>query len=230
MFIISEIFPQHGGCISAAEQMILQSKMGGADAVKVQLYPADLFPGTDGASRDYLELDFDGLKHLTTYADRVGISLFATAFDFERLDWCLKLDLPYMKVAARTNRENPKLVQAVLDTGKPTFLSVPSDMHFDEVLHAKHVSYLYCVMKYPATLEDMQMPDFRNSPYDGLSDHSIGIAASLWAFAHGAQKFEKHFTLSTGDQCRTEQAHAGSMTLEDLRQIHCLGRQLLRIQ
>ena len=36
MFIISEIFPQHGGSLEVAEQMILQSKMGGADAVKVQ--------------------------------------------------------------------------------------------------------------------------------------------------------------------------------------------------
>ena len=229
MFIISEIFPQHGGSLRVAEQMILQSKLGGADAVKVQLYPASMFPGADGASRDYLELDFDGLKRLKTYADQVDIALFGTPFDFERLDWCLKLDLPYLKTAARTNRENPELVQAMLDTGKPVVLSVPSDMDFDEVPHAEQAIYLYCVMKYPAFLEDMKMPDFKNSPYHGLSDHSIGIAASLWAFAHGAEYLEKHFTLSHGDQCGTEQAHVGSMTYEDLVQIHRIGRHMERL-
>ena len=38
MFIISEISPQFGGKTEVAEQMILQSKSAGADAIKVQLY------------------------------------------------------------------------------------------------------------------------------------------------------------------------------------------------
>jgi sialic acid synthase SpsE len=43
MFVISEIFPQHGGSMAVAEQMILQSKLAGADAIKVQLYTATQF-------------------------------------------------------------------------------------------------------------------------------------------------------------------------------------------
>ena len=43
MFIISEIAPQFGDDLNLAEQMILQSKLAGAHAAKVQLYPADLF-------------------------------------------------------------------------------------------------------------------------------------------------------------------------------------------
>ena len=36
--IISEIHPQHLGSMDEAKRMILQSKLGGADFVKVQLY------------------------------------------------------------------------------------------------------------------------------------------------------------------------------------------------
>jgi hypothetical protein len=71
MFVISEIFPQHGGNLAVAEQMILQSKMAGADAVKVQLYTATQF----GAERAYLELNKDGLKRLRDYANNLGIAL-----------------------------------------------------------------------------------------------------------------------------------------------------------
>ena len=74
MFVISEIFPQHGGSLAVAEQMILQSKLAGADAIKVQLYTATQF----GAERAYLELDKDGLKRLRDYANTIGIPLFAT--------------------------------------------------------------------------------------------------------------------------------------------------------
>ena len=59
MFIISKIFPQHGGDLNVAEQMSLQSKLGGADAVKVQLYPGEMFPTADGTPRTYLELDIE---------------------------------------------------------------------------------------------------------------------------------------------------------------------------
>ena len=78
MFIIAELFPQYGGDLGVAERMILECRLGGASAVKVQLYPADMFPGDDGVSRAYLELSRDGLKRLKDYADRVGIDLFAT--------------------------------------------------------------------------------------------------------------------------------------------------------
>ena len=40
--IISEIHPQHLGSIDEAKRMILYSKLGGADFVKVQLYDSKL--------------------------------------------------------------------------------------------------------------------------------------------------------------------------------------------
>lgn len=219
MFIVAEIFPQHGGDLAVAEQMILQSKLAGADAVKLQLYPADMF-SQDGLSRAYFELDFAGLRRLKEYGDRLNIDVFATAFTEDRLEWCLELDLKYLKVAARMHRESPDLVEKILAAGKKTFVSVPADLDVSGLNKADNATYLYCVAKYPTLLEEVSMPDFSTHPvFDGLSDHSIGIAAPLLASARGAKVLEKHFTLSPSWQKSTEKAHLGAMTWEDLLEI-----------
>jgi sialic acid synthase SpsE len=47
----------------------------------------------------------------------------------------------------------------------------------------------------------------------------VGIAAALYAAAHGARVIEKHFTLSHSLQIDTEKAHLGAMTYNELVQI-----------
>ena len=88
MFIISEISPQFGPDLEVAEQMILQSKLGGANAVKLQLYPAELFTKEPDSYVKSRELTFESFKRLKKYADVLGIALFATAFTEDRLAWC----------------------------------------------------------------------------------------------------------------------------------------------
>ena len=58
--IISEIHPQFMGSKNEIKRMIIQSKIGGADYVKVQLYSSKkLFGNKD---REYLEISFNELK------------------------------------------------------------------------------------------------------------------------------------------------------------------------
>ena len=52
--IISEIHPQHLGSIDEAKRMILYSKLGGADFVKVQLYDSKLLFNNN--LRSYIQL------------------------------------------------------------------------------------------------------------------------------------------------------------------------------
>lgn len=223
MFIISEIFPQHGGDLAIAEQMILQSKLAGAEAAKLQLYPAEMF-SPDGLSRTYFELDFDGLRRLKDYGDTLNIDVFATAFTEDRLEWCLELDLKYMKVPARMHRENPGLVETILATGKKTFVSIPADYDITGLNRADNALYLYCIARYPTLLDEVSLPDFATHPlFDGLSDHSLGIAAPLLAAARGARVLEKHFTVAHSWQKPTEKGHLGGMTWEELLQIKRLS-------
>jgi len=215
MYVISEIAPQFGGVTEVAEQMILQSKLAGADAVKVQLYTETQF----GAERSYLSMPFEQLKRLKKYADNLNIDLFATPFTMDRLDWCMELKLPYLKVAARMHKESPELVEAIMKQNIPTFVSVPEDYDVKDLKKYDHATYLYCILKYPTRLDEFSMPDFKNSVFSGISDHTLGNAAALFASAHGATLLEKHYTLRNSFQFETEKAHLGAMTMDDLMQI-----------
>ena len=219
MFIISEIFPQHSGNIKVAEQMILQSKIAGADAVKVQLYEANQF----GAERAYLELDYKNLEHLKTFSDAVNIDLLATPFTLERLEWCTELKLRYLKVPSRMHTENPDLVHKILDKKITTFVSVPENYDPNKLKIVNHAVYLYCIPRYPVKLDEVTLPDFNHSIFKGISDHTLGYSVALYASAHGAQYLEKHFTLSHSFQKETEKAHLCAMTIEELSLIKIIS-------
>jgi sialic acid synthase SpsE len=228
MFIISEISPQHGGNISVAEQMILQSKMAGADAIKVQLYDPEQFNKPESH-----RMSLEQLTQLRDFADNLNIPLFATPFHAKYLEWCVKLDLKYMKVAARMHVGFPELTADIMSVGKPTFVSIPSDMPEADVEKIKvvdHAIYLYCVVKYPTLLEEFLMPDFSKSRFQGISDHTLGNSAALMASAHGATYLEKHFTLSKAQQRAGEMAHLCSMDIDDLRAINTTANEFERLR
>ena len=225
MFIISEISPQFGTDIEVAEQMILQSKLGGANAAKLQLYPADLFvDDPDDYLRDR-ELSFGEFKRLKEYGDRIGLPVFATAFTEETLTWCEELKQTYYKVAARTHKENPELVDRIQDRKETVFVSVPHDYDTNRISFLDNCIYLYCISDYPTLLEDLRFPDFKHSIFSGFSDHSLGIAGALYAASLGCQYLEKHYTISYAMQLYYEKAHLGAMTLEQLRMIKNLSRE-----
>ena len=225
MFIISEISPQFGNDLDLAEQMILQSKLAGAKAAKVQLYPTEMFFENPSPYLLSRELSFDDFKRLKEYGDSVGLPVFATAFNEDRLEWCIELDQKYHKIAARMHRETPDLAAKILQTGKTVFVSVPSDLDTSQIQMLDHCIYLHCIGKYPTLLEDVIIPDFKNTIFDGISDHSVGISAALFSASRGAKYIEKHFTISTALQRSNETAHFGAMNSQQLEQIATISRE-----
>ena len=226
MFIISEISPQFSGKVEVAEQMILQSKLAGADAIKVQLYTETQF----GSERSYLSMSYSDLERLKVFADNLNIPLFATPFTLDRLEWCLNLNLTYLKVAARMHLESPDLVKEIMKQNIPTFVSIPSNLDPNSVQKYDHATYLYCVAKYPTRVDEFSMPDFNNSCFEGISDHTLGNSGALYASAHGATYLEKHFTLQNSHQFLTEQAHLGAMTMDDLSLIKNISKEFETIK
>ncbi len=224
MYIISEVFPQHGGDLLMAEQMILQSKISGASAVKMQLYPDNMF-SNDGLDRSYFTLSFEGLVKLTEYSQKVGITIFATAFNEETLEWCKELDFPFLKVPSRMHKENPDLIEKIYSQDKDVFVSVPEEMTLDMIQKYKKAKYLYCISRYPTLLEEVKFPKFSSDGYLGFSDHSIGIASALYASVKGCEILEKHFTISKSFQKSSEKAHLGAMDEIDLKNIYNLSKE-----
>ena len=229
MFIISEIFQQHGGDLSMAKRMINQSYLAGASAVKFQLVQNNMF-SKDGLDRSYNEMSFNNLKELVSYSNNIGITPFSTAFTEETLEWCLKLDLEYLKIPARMHKENPTLVSKILSCDKKIFISIRPEEQ-DEVKIPKKDNFIFlsCISQYPTILSDVKLPDFSKSQFSGISDHSLGIAAALKSCSLGAKFLEKHFTFNRNMQRATEMAHLGSMDFFELSYLKKLTMEIEEI-
>jgi sialic acid synthase SpsE len=227
--IISELSPQNEGDIDFLKTMMLQSKIAGADAVKVQLYDSIDLLGSD--KKKYCEITYKELEVLKKYADNISIELFASVFDFQRLLWVQKLDLPYQKIASKVHKNNPILCNKIIDTGKVTFISNGLNQNDFEYSNNDNIVYFYCVANYPTCIEDITMPDFRRHKYyQGFSDHTFGLTAAKTAIVRGAKFIEKHFTLSRGMQSSTNKAHYGSMTMQDLIELRSFANDFARMK
>src|SRR5438552_5500585 len=137
-YVIAEIGHNHQGSVEKAKEMFRAAKECGVDAVKLQkrsnktLYTRAMydspydnensFGSTYGEHRDALELGWDAYVELRRYACEIGVTFFATAFDFESADFLAKLDVPAYKVASGDVTNIP-LVAHVAKFGKPLIVS-----------------------------------------------------------------------------------------------------------
>src|SRR5712691_7949498 len=222
-YVVAEIGQNHQGDVEKAKQLIHSAHEWGANAVKLQkrsnrtLYtrafyeqPYDnefSFGATYGEHREALELDADEYRELQSYARELGITFFATAWDFESADFLAELDVPAYKIASGDLKNTP-LQRYVAQLGKPMFLSTGGgtmediERAVDTILPInEQLCVLQCTAAYPAASEELNLRVITalRERYPelviGLSDHQNGIAMSLLGWMLGARVIEKHFTL-----------------------------------
>ena len=140
-------------------------------------------------------------------AKELGMLSFSTPFDETAVDFLEDLNVPAYKIASFENNHLP-LIKKVASTGKPMIIStgMASIAELDETVQTirdagcdKFV-LLKCTSTYPATPENsnvLTIPHMRKlfGCEVGLSDHTMGVGASVAAVAQGASVIEKHFTL-----------------------------------
>jgi len=214
--IIAEVHPQFMGSMNELERMIIQCKVNGADYIKVQLYNSKkLFNNND---RDFLEITKKEFFQIANYSQKIGIKLFASIFDEEKINWCEDAGVDIYKIASRTINDDIKLCEKIIDLNKKVIISLGMyDFKNKPVPFLNdNIIYLYCVSKYPTQLTDIDMPDFDNSFFSGFSDHTIGISASLYAVSKGAEYIEKHYSNNSSMNVVTQQAHTCSMNEKEL--------------
>ena len=218
IYIISELCGQWGGSVERAEQMIKQSKMGGADAVKVQLWDTYRMPGKNREKWEYLGMTEEQFLHLKEYAESLELDYFASPFHRDRFEWIQKADLKINKIASSLLEWDKKLCSDMIDTGIKTYCSLGNWKENHLPFKSDNVTYMHCVAKYPHTFQEAfdLMPESFDDKICGYSDHSIGIKACKEAVLRGARVLEKHFTIDKNLQCKTESAHICSMDYEDL--------------
>lgn len=226
-FIIAEMSGNHNQSLDRALALVDAAADAGAHALKLQTYTADTitikgaFTITDENSlwkgkelHDLYKIAYTPWEWHKIIFDRAkekGMLAFSSPFDETSVDFLETLDVPAYKIASFENTHHP-LLKKVAKTGKPVIVSTGVSTLEDikdtvKVLRdngCKNLILLKCTSTYPATPENTNLntiPEMKKI-FDctiGLSDHTMGIGASVAAIALGARVIEKHFTLRRAD-------------------------------
>ena len=228
-YVIAELSANHNGSLDRALKSIEVAKRCGAHAIKVQTYTADTMT-IDCDLPDFIvrgglwdgfklydlykwaQTPFEWHEAIFNHARKQGITVFSTPFDEAAVDLLESLDAPAYKIASFELTDLP-LIRYAAYTGKPMILStgMASECEIEEAVSTardggcKDLILLHCISSYPtpmkqANLRTMNELERRFHVISGLSDHTLGTAASVAAVALGASVIEKHFTLSRADK------------------------------
>ena len=216
--VISEIGINHNGSMELCKQLIMLSKVAGADYVKIQKRNPDVcVPEAQKTKRrvtpwgemSYLEykyrMEFDEkqIKELCDYSKKLGIEFFASVWDVDSA----KLMAKYTRIAklgsasitdaklCRTTRELFDTV--IISTGMST------EEEIDEaVKNAQPDVIMHTNSTYPCPVEDLNLRYLEHMKQKwggkmeiGYSGHEYGLVTSFAAVAMGATWVERHVTL-----------------------------------
>ena len=206
--------------LGEAKRLIEAAKECGAGLVKFQLYDAE----ADRGKPHYAwvkahELNLKQAETLFKYGEKIGIEIFFSVFAPQSVDWCEVIGVKRYKIAS-TFQRGPVELDAVIATRKPFILSIPnetlSNISHKQLPGLEGSGWLFCPPGYPP--EGFRLPAFNNDscPYDGFSDHTIGLDAAKIALARGAHLIEKHFVIEHNPDFPDD---AWSMTPWELREL-----------
>ncbi len=226
-FIIAEMSGNHNQSLDRALELVDAAAKAGAHALKLQTYTADTitmkgaYTINDGHSlwngKELYDLykmaytPWEWHEAIFNRAKEKGMAAFSSPFDETAVDFLETLNVPAYKIASFENTHHP-LLRKVAATGKPVIVStgVTTIADVDESVSVlkeagcKDIILLKCTSTYPASPENTNLRTIPHLSHlhnciTGLSDHTMGIGASVAAVALGARVIEKHFTLRRAD-------------------------------
>jgi sialic acid synthase len=243
-YVIAEIGHNHAGSVEKCKELFDAARWSGATAVKLQkrdnksLYTEEFYNSpynsehaygkTYGEHREALEFDFDQYTLLKCYAESIGLTFFATAFDVPSADFLAALKVPAIKIASGDLTNTALWRWCMREWNYPLIVSTGGSS-FDckhGWLSHKYVAILHCTSGYPASYDELNLnciPTFRQSMdcVVGWSGHDTGIAMAPVAYALGARIIEKHFTLDRSskgtDQAMSLEPHGFRSMVENLK-------------
>ena len=140
-----------------------------------------------------------------------GLIAFSSPFDATAVDLLEELDVPCYKIASFEIVDLP-LIRRVAETGKPLIIStgMATLAEIDQAVRTARecgcteLLLLKCTSTYPAPPEHTNLATIPSMAQAfscdvGLSDHTLGIGASVAAVALGAVAIEKHLTMRRSD-------------------------------
>jgi N,N'-diacetyllegionaminate synthase len=242
-FVIAEAGVNHNGDASLAHRLVDVAADAGADAVKFQTFDPALLAAASAPRAAYqvertggeasqqemlrqLVLGRDDTAAVARHARDRGILFLSTPFDDRSADFLADLGVPMFKIASGEVTNGPFLKHVaskgrpvILSTGMSTIAEAAAAVELLEASGANGLAVLHCVSEYPAKVASSNlraMATLRSvlGLPTGLSDHTLGLTASLAAVAMGASIIEKHFTL---DRTMPGPDHTASLEPDELK-------------
>ena len=229
-YIIAEIGANFDGSIEKAKALCLAAKESGADCAKFQSFKSEKIVsrrgfemmdlkgvhGTWGRSVSdvFKDAEFPREWHheIKEYCDSIDIHFSTSPYDFEAVELCMELDVPFIKIGSGEITWL-EMIEKIAKTQKPIFLAT-GDATLSEIDDAirviestgnKKLVLMQCITNYPSMIESANinvLQTYKNA-FDclvGYSDHSPGDVVILGATALGSCVIEKHFTLNKNDK------------------------------
>ncbi|PAW77384.1 MAG: pseudaminic acid synthase [Verrucomicrobia bacterium Tous-C9LFEB] len=226
VYIIAEMSANHNHSYDSAVEILHAAQANGADAIKLQTYTPDTITlncrtpdfmvgkGSLWEGKNLYDLygeaymPWEWQPRLKLEADKIGIPLFSSPFDFSAVDFLETMQVPAYKIASFELVDLP-LIRKVAATGKPLIMS--TGMATEEEIHdavqaareagAQELALLKCTSAYPAPPEEMNLRTIAHLAQTfglpvGLSDHTMETLAAIASVALGGCIIEKHFTMS----------------------------------
>ena len=199
MLIIAEIGVNWDGDFQLLKKMLQKAKSVGCDLVKFQAFTKEMIkdhPESDRLIKS--SVSTKNVQQINDLSNEIGIEWFCTPMYVEAVDFLN----PYVKrfkireFDSRQLLENKitDLVEKVLETGKEVIISSQHSLENFKFYNHPKIKWLYCVPKYPCSLEEIDFSELRK--FDGFSNHCPQIVAPLSAAILGAEIIEMHITSS----------------------------------
>jgi len=249
-YVIAEIGVNHDGSVERALELTRSAAEAGADAIKLQLFRADLLMSRASTLAAYqssageadpfamlrrLELTTAQMEPIVALAHELGIHAIVTVFSLDLVGDAERLPWDAYKTASPDIIHKP-LLERLAATGKPLILSTGAST-MEEVHRAivwlrtsqDHLAVLQCVSSYPTPLSQAELGGIKllkralTCPV-GYSDHTPGEETGALAVALGASILEKHFTYDTNAKGPD---HSASLTPAALRRYIANARSLV---
>jgi pseudaminic acid synthase len=225
-YIVAELSANHAGSLNKLKRLILDSKKAGANAVKIQAYEADKIT-IDSNNKEFLinkknpwqsyknlfnlykkaQTPKKWYKDLFLFAKKNKITLFASVFDNNTVDYLETLGCPAYKIASAEITDIP-LIERAAKTKKPIIISNGLADLSDLKLaiktikkYNKKIIVLKCTASYPAPIDTLNLKMIKHIKKElkvltGFSDHTLGITSSVFAASQGAVMIEKHIKIN----------------------------------
>lgn len=229
-YLIAEIGANFDQNIEKAKQLIHAAKEAGADCAKFQTFSTPKIlsergfslmklKGVHGSwgrtvSEVFRDAEFPREWHqeISSYCSAVGIDFSTSPYDFEAVNLCEELDIPFIKIGSgeitwleMLEHIAHKGKPMMLATGDATMSEIDEAVRTIEATGNHNLVLMQCITNYPSKLDSANVNVLKTyqSAFDiltGYSDHSPGPVVALASIVLGACVIEKHFTLDKTDK------------------------------